>query len=123
MKTLILGMASHDLSNVKTTILRATLRAIPGNGGNPNHRFSFAPSFSERFFKNWGGPRAPETLIRYVDVFWDALLRTLTNWMSAEYGCQAFCMMLLARLSPQAAERNARHIYIYTSTMPLKIIT
>ena len=27
---------------------------------NPPERFSFAPAFSERFFKNWGGPRAPE---------------------------------------------------------------
>ena len=48
----ILGMASHDLSNTKTTILGATPGAIPGIYGNPNERFSFAPSFSERFFKN-----------------------------------------------------------------------
>ena len=24
--------------------------------GNPHERFSFDPAFSERFFKNWGGP-------------------------------------------------------------------
>ena len=55
----ILGMASHDLSNMKTTILGATPGAIPGIHGNPHEKFSFAPAFSERFFKNWGGPRAP----------------------------------------------------------------
>ena len=32
----ILGMASHDLSNTKTTILGATLGAIPGINGNPH---------------------------------------------------------------------------------------
>ena len=47
----ILGMASHDLSNTKATILGATPGAIPGIDGSPNERFSFAPSFSERFFK------------------------------------------------------------------------
>ena len=56
----ILGMASHDLSNTKPTILGATLGAIPGIAANPPERFSFAPSFSERFFENWGGPRAQE---------------------------------------------------------------
>ena len=60
MRNPILGMASHDLSNVKTTILRATPGAIPGIGGNPHERFSFSPAFSERFIKNWGGPRTPE---------------------------------------------------------------
>ena len=56
----ILGMTSHDLSNTKTKILGATPGAIPGIDGNPHERFSFAPAFSERFFKNWGGPRAPD---------------------------------------------------------------
>ena len=56
----ILGMASHDLINTKPTILGATLGAIPGIAANPPERFSFAPAFSERFFKNWGGPRAPD---------------------------------------------------------------
>ena len=56
----ILRMASHDLSNAKTTVLGATLAMIPGFEGNTNEMFSFAPPFSERFFKNWGGPRAPE---------------------------------------------------------------
>ena len=53
-------MASRDLINTKPTILGATLGAIPGIAANPPERFSFAPAFSERFFKNWGGPRAPE---------------------------------------------------------------
>ena len=45
----------------KPQILGATPGAIPGIDWNPNERFSFAPSFSERFFfQNWGGPRAPE---------------------------------------------------------------
>ena len=56
----ILGMASHDLINTKPTILGATLGAIPRIAAHPPERFSFAPAFSERFFKNWGGPRAPE---------------------------------------------------------------
>ena len=56
----ILGMASHDLSNTKTTILGATPGAILGIDGHPHERFSFAPAFSERFFKNWDGPRAQE---------------------------------------------------------------
>ena len=56
----ILGMASHDLSNTKTTILGATPGAIPGIFGSPLERFSFAPPFSELFFENWGGPRAQE---------------------------------------------------------------
>ena len=59
----ILGMASHDLINTKPTILGATLGAIPGIAANPPERFSFAPAFSERFFKNWGGPRAPDLWI------------------------------------------------------------
>ena len=53
-------MASHDLINTKPTILGATLGAIPGTAANPPEKFSFAPAFSERFFKTWGGPRAPE---------------------------------------------------------------
>ena len=56
----ILRMASHDFINTKPTILGATLGAIPGTAANPPERFSFAPAFSERFFKNWGGPRAPD---------------------------------------------------------------
>ena len=58
----ILGMASHDLINTRPTILGATLGAVPGIAANPPERFSFAPAFSERFFKNWGGPRAPDLL-------------------------------------------------------------
>ena len=57
-RNFILGMASHDLSNTKPTILGATPGVIPGIYGNPHEIFSF----SERFFKNWGGPRAPEYL-------------------------------------------------------------
>ena len=60
----ILRMASHDLINTKPTILGATLGAIPGIAANPPERFSFAPAFSERFFKNWGGPRAPEVQLK-----------------------------------------------------------
>ena len=57
----ILGMASHDLINTKPTILGATLGAIPGIAANPHEIFTFDPAFSERFFRNWGGPRAQET--------------------------------------------------------------
>ena len=68
----ILGMASHDLSNTKTTIRGATPGAIPGIDGNPYERFSYAPAFSEGFFKNWGGPRAREfhLLVTSVPSFW-----------------------------------------------------
>ena len=55
-------MASHDLSNTKPTILGATPGVIPGIYGNPHEIFSFAPAFSERFFENWGGPRAPDLM-------------------------------------------------------------
>ena len=47
----ILGMASHDLSNAKTTILGSTLGAIPGIEGNPHEIFSFGDAFSERFLR------------------------------------------------------------------------
>ena len=39
----MLGMASHDLGNTKTTLLGATPGAIPGIDGNPHEIFSFAP--------------------------------------------------------------------------------
>ena len=55
-------MKSHDLRSTKTRILGATPGAILGIDGNPHERFSFAPALSERFFENWGGPRAPERL-------------------------------------------------------------
>ena len=58
MRSSILGMASHDLSNTKSIILGATPGAILGIDGHPHERFSFAPAFSELFFLNWGGPRA-----------------------------------------------------------------
>ena len=67
----ILGMASHDLSNTKTTIFGATPGAIPGIDGDPHEKkknLSFAPAFLERFFKNWGGPRTPEILYPKVSV-------------------------------------------------------
>ena len=52
-------MATRDLSNAKTTILGATLGAIPRIAMNPPERFSFAPAFSELFFHELGwSPRA-----------------------------------------------------------------
>ena len=54
-------MASHDLSNTGAKILGATPGAIPGIDGNPHERFSLAQAFSERFLKNWGGPRAQDS--------------------------------------------------------------
>ena len=63
MRNSILRMASHDLINAKPTILGVTLGAIPGIAANPPERFSFAPSFSERFFENWGGSRAQEFMV------------------------------------------------------------
>ena len=72
----ILGMASHDLSNTKTTIHGATPGAIPGIDGNPHETFSFAQAFSERFFKNWGGPRAPDVCV----CVWNRY--NVANWRS-----------------------------------------
>ena len=55
----ILGMASHDLSNTKTTILGATPGAVPGIDGNLHERFSFAPPILGAFFRELGwSPRA-----------------------------------------------------------------
>ena len=67
MRNPILGMASQDLSNTKTTILGATPGVIPGIFGNPLERFSFAPPFSERFVENRGGPRAPDQKVPFSD--------------------------------------------------------
>ena len=50
MQNSILGMASHDLSNTKTTLVGATPGAILGIDGYPHERFSFATAFWERFF-------------------------------------------------------------------------
>ena len=70
----ILRMASNDLSNTKTAILGKTPGAIPGIDSNPHERFSFAPAFSECFFKNLGwSPRArieaPQNLLRTKRIF------------------------------------------------------
>ena len=54
MRNPILGMVSHDWSDAKATILGATLRAIPGIGGNPHERSSFASAFSEHLFQELG---------------------------------------------------------------------
>ena len=62
MRNSILGMASHDLSNTKTTILGATPGVILRIDGHPHERFSFVPEFSERFLKNWGGRNAQHKL-------------------------------------------------------------
>ena len=55
----ILGMASHHLSNTKTTILGATPGAIPGIDGNPHRRIFICPSILGAFFRELGwSPRA-----------------------------------------------------------------
>ena len=84
-------MASHDLINTKPTILGATLGAIPGIVANPPERISFAPAFSERFFKNWGGPRAPEKSIsRNMGYRSDSIAISRDLWpLRAWAGCAA----------------------------------
>ena len=80
MRNSIIGMASHDLSNTKTTILGATPGVILGNHGNPHERSSLAPVFSERFFQELGwSPHArqldaPEILLPDVGEQPDAIL-------------------------------------------------
>ena len=61
MRNPILRMASHDLRHAKPKILGATPGAVAGIDGNPHERSSFVPAFLEFLFKNWGGPRAPES--------------------------------------------------------------
>ena len=57
----ILGVAYHDLSDAKTTILGATLGAIPGIAANPHERLSFAPCILGAFFQELGwSPHARE---------------------------------------------------------------
>ena len=62
MRNSIHGMASRDLINTETTILGATPGMIPQTDGNPHQRLSFAIVCAERFFSNWGGPRASDSL-------------------------------------------------------------
>ena len=57
----ILGMASHDLSNTKTTILRATPGAIPRIDGNPHGRLSLPLHSPSVFFQEMGGSHAQES--------------------------------------------------------------
>ena len=103
MRNSILGMASHDLNNTKTTILGATPGAIPRIHGNPHERFSFAPPFSESCFKNWGGPRAPDhynhhfiiaTCSRHI-----ATATPLATISAAPTTTPAFASLLLVDLS------------------------
>ena len=54
----ILGI--RNSIHTKPAILGATPGVYPGIDGNPHEIFSFAHEFSERFFKNWGGPRTPD---------------------------------------------------------------
>ena len=53
MQNSTLGMASHDLSNMKTTILGA-IRGAPQTDGNPHETFHVPHTFSERFFQELG---------------------------------------------------------------------
>ena len=53
-----LGMASHDLSNTKATILGATPWAIPQIEGNPHERLGSHPALKES--PGPFGPRIPE---------------------------------------------------------------
>ena len=54
MRNPILGMVSHDLSNAKTTILGATLGAIPGIAANPPERFFSCPCILGAIFPRIG---------------------------------------------------------------------
>ena len=68
MRNPILGMASHDLSNTKTTILGATPGAIPGIDGNTHDQVQkkHAKKFS---IKNFGAPKTPPLEILHVGLF------------------------------------------------------
>ena len=60
MRNAILGMASRDLSNTKTTILGATPGAIPRIDGTHMKDFHLPLRSRSLFFENWGGPRAQD---------------------------------------------------------------
>ena len=55
--------------NTKTTILGATPGAILGIDGHPHERFSFAPSFSGRFFLG-NCPRTRKNYSYMIQAFW-----------------------------------------------------
>ena len=46
------------LDQYETHNSRSNSRSDSRNCREPTRKISFAPAFSERFFKNWGGPRA-----------------------------------------------------------------
>ena len=67
---------SHDLIYVKTLFLGATLGATLGLGWTPK----FQAKFSERFFQNWGGPRAPDEMIMlFWVIFWGGFFLLLNK--------------------------------------------
>ena len=72
------GVFSEQLSEwlsqpnlCENPILGATLGATLGIGWTPK----FQPQFSERFFQNWGGPRAPDKCLRKM-----SRLEILATW-------------------------------------------
>ena len=64
----ILGMASHDLSNTKTTILGATLGAIPGIDFNHMKDFHLT-MHSRSIFSKIGVVPARQTLLNTLGTF------------------------------------------------------
>ena len=130
----ILRMASHDLSNTKTTILGATPGAIPGIDGNPHVSRSWEysrilPDFGRNLTDFAGWAAASQTLCGH-DVFGRTHFRcTLTR--PVEHERFSFASTLLERLdgpkwqSPIASQRTrpslAGHsaVPLETSTTPM----
>ena len=64
MRNSILGMASHDLSNTRTTILRATPGAILGFDGHPHERIFICACILGAFFQELGRSPCARTTLR-----------------------------------------------------------
>ena len=62
MRDHILGVASHDLSNAKTTIPGAAPATLSKLDGNQHERFSCAPDSRRVFFKRRGIAHTPHKL-------------------------------------------------------------
>ena len=90
-------MASHDLSNTKTTILGATPGAIPGIDGNAHEIFSFTPSILGAYRLRTFSP-----MFARFRPFSHFFARFRTFWLSVSdrFWPSAFALFLTIRVLP-----------------------